>query len=42
MLEPELWLKELGWAAKRISRTLRISRNTAKDYIAAGSWTPYR
>ena len=47
MLEPEevsaiLRLKELGWGAKRISRELGISRNTAKDYIAAGGWTPYR
>ena len=46
-LEPEevsaiLRLKELGWGAKRISRELGISRNTAKDYIAAGGWTPYR
>jgi transposase len=47
MLEPEevstiLRLNELGWGAKRISRELGISRNTAKDYIAAGGWTPYR
>src|SRR5262245_20194089 len=33
-----------SWAgvAKRIARELGISRNTAKDYIAAGGWTPYR
>jgi DNA-binding NarL/FixJ family response regulator len=36
MLEPEevsaiLRLNELGWGAKRISRELGISRNTAKD-----------
>lgn len=47
MLEPEevsaiLQLNELGWGAKRIARELGISRNTAKDYIAAGGWTPYR
>ena len=47
MLEPEevsaiLRLNELRWGAKRISRELGISRNTAKDYIAAGGWTPYR
>ena len=47
MLEPEevsaiLRLNELGWGAKRIARELGISRNTAKDYIAAGGWTPYR
>src|SRR6201997_5384921 len=47
MLEPEevsaiIRLNELGWGAKRISRELGISRNTAKDYIAAGGWTPYR
>ena len=28
--------------AKRITREIGISRNTAKDYIAAGGWTPYR
>src|SRR5262249_42530266 len=44
MLEPEevstiLRLNELGWGAKRISRELGISRNTPKDYIAAGGWT---
>src|SRR5262245_22124695 len=47
MLEPEevsaiLRLNELGWGAKRIAREIGISRNTAKDYIAAGGWTPYR
>jgi transposase len=47
MLEPAevsaiLRLNELGWGAKRIARELGISRNTAKDYIAAGGWTPYR
>jgi transposase len=47
MLEPEevsaiLRLNELGWGVKRISRELGISRNTAKDYIAAGGWAPYR
>jgi len=47
MLEPEevsavLRLNELGWGAKRIARELGISRNTAKDYIAVGGWTPYR
>jgi cytochrome c553 len=47
MLEPEevsaiLRLNELGWGAKRIARELGISRNTAKDYIAAGGWMPYR
>ena len=47
MLEPEevsamLRLKELGWGAKRIARELGISRNTVKDYVAAGGWTPYR
>jgi transposase len=47
MLEPEevsaiLRLNELGWGAKRIARELGISRNTAKDYIAAGGWTAYR
>jgi transposase len=47
MLEPEevsaiLRLNELGWGAKRIARELGISRNTAKDYIAAGGWAPYR
>jgi transposase len=47
MLEPEevsaiIRLNELGWGAKRISRELGISRNTVRDYIAAGGWTPYR
>src|SRR5262249_37311497 len=47
MLEPEevsaiLRVNELGWGAKRIAREIGISRNTAKDYIAAGGWTPYR
>ena len=47
MLAPEdvsamLRLKELGWGAKRIARELGVSRNTVKDYIAAGGWTPYR
>ena len=47
MLEPEevsamLRLKELGWGAKRIARELGVSRNTVKDYIAAGGWTPYQ
>jgi transposase len=47
MLEPEevsaiLRLNELGWGAKRVARELGISRNTVKDYIAAGGWTPYR
>ncbi len=47
MLEPEevsamLRLKELGWGAKRIARELGVSRNTVKDYIATGGWTPYR
>jgi transposase len=27
---------------KRIARELGISRNTVKEYIAAGGWTPYR
>ena len=35
-------LNELGWGAKRIARELGVSRNTVKDYIAAGGWTPYR
>ena len=47
MLEPEevsaiLRLNELGWGAKKICRELRISRNTVKDYIAAGGWPPCR
>jgi transposase len=47
MLEPEevtamLRLNELGWGAKRIAQELGVSRNTVKDYIAAGGWTPYR
>jgi hypothetical protein len=47
MQEPEevsaiVRLNELGWGAKRISRELGISRNTVKDYIAAGGWTPYQ
>jgi transposase len=47
MLEPEavsalLQLSELGWGSKRISRELGISRNTVKEYRAAGGWTPYR
>jgi transposase len=47
MLEPEevsamLRLKELGWGSKRIAREFGVSRNTVKDYIAAGGWTPYR
>jgi transposase len=47
MLEPEevtamLRLNELGWGAKRIARELGVSRNTVKDYIAAGGWTPYQ
>jgi transposase len=46
MLEPEevsaiLRLNELGWGAKRIAQELGISRNTAKEYIAAGGWTAY-
>jgi DNA-binding NarL/FixJ family response regulator len=45
MLEPEavsaiLRLSELGWGSKRISRELGISRNTVKEHIAAGGWTP--
>lgn len=47
MLAPEavsavLRLSELGWGSKRISRELGISRNTVKEYLAAGSWTPYQ
>jgi transposase len=47
MLEPEevsaiLRLNELGWGAKKIGRELGISRNTVKDYVAAGGWIPYR
>jgi DNA-binding NarL/FixJ family response regulator len=47
MLEPEevspiLRLNELGWGAKRIAQELGISRNTAKEYIAAAGWTAYR
>ena len=47
MLEPEevtamLRLNELGWGAKKIARELGVSRNTEKDYIAAGGWTPYQ
>ena len=47
MLEPEavsaiLRLSELGWGSKRISRELGISRNSVREYIAAGGWTPYR
>jgi transposase len=47
MLEPEevsamLRLNELGWGAKRIARELGVSRNTVKDYIVAGGWTPYQ
>jgi hypothetical protein len=47
MLEPEevtamLRLNELGWGAKRIAREFGVSRNTVKDYIAAGGWTPYQ
>jgi transposase len=47
MLEPEavsaiLRLSELGWGSKRISRELGISRNTIKEYISAGGWTPYQ
>jgi transposase len=46
MLEPDevsamLRLKQLGWGAKRIARELGVSRNTVRDYIAAGGWTPY-
>jgi hypothetical protein len=32
-------LNELGRGSKRIARELGISRNTVKDYIAAGGWT---
>ncbi|MCK1491936.1 transposase, partial [Bradyrhizobium sp. 180] len=47
MLEPDevsaiLRLKELGWGSKRIAGELGISRNTVKDDVAAGGWTPYR
>jgi transposase len=47
MLEPDevsamLRLKELGWGAKRIAWELGVSRNTVRDYIAAGGWTPYQ
>ena len=31
-----LRLNELGWGAKRIARELGVSRNTVKEYIAAG------
>ena len=31
-----------GGDSKRIARQLGISRNTVKDYVAAGGWTPYR
>jgi predicted transcriptional regulator len=46
MLEPDdvsaiLRLNELGRGSKRIARELGISRNTVKDYVAAGGWTPY-
>jgi transposase len=46
MLEPDevsamLRLKGLGWGAKRIALELGVSRNTVKNYIAAGGWTPY-
>lgn len=46
MLAPDevsaiLRLHELGWGSKRIVRELGISRNTVKNYLAAGSWTPY-
>jgi DNA-binding NarL/FixJ family response regulator len=46
MLEPEevsaiLRLNELGWGVKKISRELGLSRNTVRDYIATGGWTPY-
>jgi len=36
-----LRLNELGWGAKRIARELGVSRNTVKEYIAGGGWTPY-
>jgi transposase len=47
MLEPDavsaiLRLSELGWGSKRISQELGISRNTVKEYIATGGWTPYQ
>ena len=31
---------QLGRGAKRIARELGVSRNTVKDYIAAGGRTP--
>ncbi|MGY4353044.1 transposase [Bradyrhizobium sp. GM7.3] len=47
MLEPDevsaiLRLNQLGWGSKRIAGELGISRNTVKDYVAAGGWMPYR
>lgn len=47
MLEPDevsaiLRLNELGWGSKWIARELGISRNSVKDYVGAGGWTPYR
>lgn len=47
MLEPQevsamLRLKSLGWGTRRIARELGVSRNTAKSYIEAGGWKPYR
>jgi len=45
MLAPQevqkmLALRALGWGAKRISRELGCSRNTAREYLRQGGWRP--
>ncbi|MBA2661749.1 MAG: transposase, partial [Bradymonadaceae bacterium] len=35
-------LKQLGWGSRRISRELKISRNTVKHYIRANGYVAYK
>lgn len=35
-------LHGLGWGSKRIAAELGCARNTVKQYVTAGGWTPQR
>jgi transposase len=37
-----MWLKSLGWGAKRIARELGCSHHTVKGYLAAGGVRPFK
>lgn len=46
MKEPEdvavmLRLHALGWGSRRIAKELGVSRNTVRQYLRQGGWTPY-